>query len=762
MNGKKSKIFVSLSLLVCCVFLNGCLEKGKADGHLEDANSLELPKEISFLKDPEEGAGWKDNQVDDLHAVINLPVTKVVEKGEKKNSGGGSFFACEGGGIRFKNHACDNYYDNYSGVNGIATDGTEFTKKIDDIEPDRKSFQIHVLGPKAGEDGYVACYQISNERDGKIDSYWFYELDGNFQKVRVVQGKLNTREFIKELMQDKDGYIHLTYVRYDGKLVYVIVSRKGEQIFETVMDGRPRLCAYKGGEIAVSDEIYVQNVLSDRRFYSADVETHSLRELPVSKDETVRRKMTGYVDAATPVSEHVLAWCGSTGVLAYDDQSRETRLLYGWSNHGIKPNLVYDLTAMSDGSFGILYSDGQEDYYLLLRPTAEKEELKSITIAVSPYNRETYSDAAAIFQKRYPQYVINLKDDYDEMSLLTQLGAGDGPVLVDTEITGFENLESLWEPLDGFLEQTHLADELIPETREFGKIGGVTYGIVRDFRIETLIISDSGPSDWDYDGFLNALEGFSGAALTYKYIEFPVDWREKFFYVINNGMDDNYFFDAETGRMIFGTKEFERLLKLSDKALKCPPAEEGKALQEGKALCEHEDILALAGVIRLRRRLEANGERAIGYPTKDGARHVLAANAPVAMRSTATAEEKEIAYTFLKVMLSEEAMSGPHNMTFSVRKDVMEQQFKEYERNVAVMKEIGTYDPDYAPELDWDGDVNFFEEMIRRSTVRKKFPTGLQKVFDEEVGDYLAGRIDGRALDDHLKNRVWLYLEESR
>lgn len=78
--------------------------------------------------------------------------------------------------------------------------------------------------------------------------------------------------------------------------------------------------------------------------------------------------------------------------------------------------------------------------------------------------------------------------------------------------------------------------------------------------------------------------------------------------------------------------------------------------------------------------------------------------------------------------------------------------------NVAVMKEIGTYDPDYAPELDWDGDVNFFEEMIRRSTVRKKFPTGLQKVFDEEVGNYLAGRIDGQALDNHLKTEcgcIW-------
>jgi hypothetical protein len=151
MNGKKSKMFVSLSLLVCCVFLNGCLEKGKADGHLEDANSLELPKEISFLKDPEEGAGWKDNQVDDLHAVINLPVTKVVEEGEKKNSGGGSFFACEGGGIRFKNHACDNYYDNYSGVNGIATDERSLRRKLTTLSRTAKVSKFMFLAPRQGK-----------------------------------------------------------------------------------------------------------------------------------------------------------------------------------------------------------------------------------------------------------------------------------------------------------------------------------------------------------------------------------------------------------------------------------------------------------------------------------------------------------------------------------------------------------------------------------------------------------------------------------
>ena len=130
----------------------------------------------------------------------------------------------------------------------------------------------------------------------------------------------------------------------------------------------------------------------------------------------------------------------------------------------------------ADGTIEILYQDVGGRNYVVLKPTENKEELKSITIAVSPYNKNAYLSAAAYFVQKYPQYNVIVKDDYDETSLLTQLGAGEGPVLIDTELTGFENLEKLWQPLDGFLEASGLAKEVIPEALELGKIGGVTYG----------------------------------------------------------------------------------------------------------------------------------------------------------------------------------------------------------------------------------------------------------------------------------------------
>ena len=99
---------------------------------------------------------------------------------------------------------------------------------------------------------------------------------------------------------------------------------------------------------------------------------------------------------------------------------------------------------------------------------------------------------------------------------------------------------------------------------------------------------------------------------------------------------------------------------------------------------------------------------------------------------------------------------------FPVRRDVFDTRLKNYEATVETMKMGGSYDPNYMPELDWDKDVTFLNDLIDNGIVQKSFPVGLQKVFDEELGDYLAGRIDGTALDEHLKSRVWLYLEESK
>lgn len=576
--------------------------------------------------------------------------------------------------------------------------------------------------------------------------------------IRSVRAKFDGHEFFRDLMGDAEGNFHVTYDAAGGRN-YVIFSSEGEILFEKKVLSYSRFCAFGEGRVALMETV-MENM--ERRFFEANLETGEFMELAASKDETVKQELMAYdVKAAAPIDERRLIWCANTGVCVYDVSSRERKVVYQWSNHGILPARVEDLTVTADGSIGIYYKDANEKgyRYLLLKPTEEKEELKSITIAVHPSNRAVYEKAASYFQKSYPEYAIRIKDDYDETSLLTQLGAGSGPVLVDTRLTGFEDLAKLWQPLDGFLEQTGLADEMFPEALEFGKIDGVTYAVVRDFQIQTLLVPDSGPSDWDYEGFLKALENHGGAAFTNWDFRTTTDWRQNYFSILSNGLLDNYYLDAETGRTIFGTPDFERVLKLSQKAAKCPAAEEGEALRDGEVLCECFDVLSIMSSINLRRRLEANGERTIGYPTKDGAKYLLVPLHPLALRSTATDEEKEIAYTFLKVYLSQEVVAS--SSFLPVRKDVLEKKFKDYQEMVERNVKDGTDQPNM-PMLDWDRDVGFLEDLIKNGTVQRSFPPSLQRIFDEEIEAYLNGGIDGKVLDDHLRSRVWLYLEEQK
>ena len=752
---KTRKLFWTVWGFLIVILLEGCSGKNKA----ESISAITEKSNYQFLE--EDGVVWEDNRVDDLHAVVNLPVKVVMAKGELKG-GKTNVFVGECGCTRFKNHIYNFYKDGWSGVNGITMDGKEFDLKVEvDSDHADAGNQIFELGPVSGKKGYAACYYKFN-REGKVDEYWLYELNENFERIHRVQAQMNTDEILESVMGDANGNFHLTYRKTGGKYAYVIVSQEGKILFDANAEHSARLCAYGDGKVALCDEQIYDDKPKERRFYHYDLSQKIFAELAVSTDETIQKEMRKYVYTVSPLNDNTLAWCTRAGICVYDVQSKKIKNIYNWSSHGIIPSMVWDLAIVAEGDFEILYEDSEGLNYMLLKQTGEKEELKSITFAVSANNKDSYLSAAAYFHKHYPTYVINIKDDYDEVSLLTQLGGGDGPVLVDTELTGFESLAKLWQPLDGFMEETGLVKEMYPETLELGKIDGVTYGIVRNFSIETLLVPESGPSDWNYEVFLDALDKFDGSALTYRGIELPCDWREKYFDILKNSMDDTYFLNWETGDILFGSKEFERVLRLSEKARQCPPAEEGKALREGKALCEHYELLGLWDVLRLHRRIEKNGERAIGYPTRDGAKHLLIAQSPIAMRSTATEEEKKIGYTFLRFLLSEEAMMLPTNGSFSVRKDVLEYQLDCFEQTAESMKEDNTFDPAMVPELHREEDVEFFESLIQNAKIKKPFSGSMESILADEFGDYLAGAIDARMLDEHLKSRVWLFMEESK
>ncbi len=740
-------------VFVLTLFLCSCSGKGEPSSDYEktETNTLQTSSEIRLLED--ENLEWSDNTLDDLHAVLNLPLNKI-QAAEGEQLGGGENFICETGCVRFYRHRSDLGY--WSEVNHVSPEGEEsFLKITPEQGREKEYYKYDLMGPKSGERAFVAS-RNTMEKKGRRSVFLLYELDENFQEVQSVSAELTISDsaiIFQEIMGDAQGNFHVVYYGENKLLNYAVISSTGEILLEGVGENRLSLCAYGGGRVALCE--HGNNVW---RLYEADLEKEALRQITASKDEGVRMKMTGFITYMAAIDEYRVAWCTNEGLFFCDSRDGEKKLAYKWSNHGIVLPTVQSLVVLNNGKVGILYATEEGKGYLLLETTGEKKEMKSITFAVSSDNKATYQAAAAYFNKLYPTYNIDVTDDWNETSLLTKLGAGDGPVLIDTSLTGFDDLEKLWQPLDSFLEQTNLRAELMSEVFDFGRIGDVQYGIVKSFSIHTLVVPDSGPENWDYEGFLKALEEKKGAApFCYWYFDVTGDRRETFFNALSNGLTDSYYVDPEEGNTIFGTERFDRILKLSDSARKCLPANEGKTIHDGKALCEVIDIFGIQQVVDLRMRLEANGERAIGYPTKEGAKHFFIASDPITMRVTATEEEKKIAYTFLKVLLSKECLLQSHGSMFYVRKDMQEEQIANYELAV----ETAGNQFHMAP-FDREKDVALLNELIHNGTTKKSFPSSLQKVFDEEFGDYLSGRIDGKALSEHLKSRVTLYLQESK
>ena len=751
-------IFFAMTLL-----LGGCQGKNEpmditADS--TDSSSYESTK-FEFVEDVE--LDWKDNSLDDWQAVINLPMEEVKAEGEQFG-GRMTYVVGECGAVRFKNHLIGSYKKDWSGVNGITSLGEKFSKKIT-IDPEYVGMQIDLLGSVSGKKGYVASRDVYDEEYNVIGR-WFYELDENFEKIHEFYVEHLTQEDLTTIMGDGKGSIHLIYMEVPPNTYkYVILSCEGKVVFESSGNYREGLRAFGEGRVAAC-EIVTEGSTMVGKLMEADLDKGILTEIGSLSaasfyNETDGRETRSY--SVTPQNTKELIWCGNEGLYTCNSNGEETRMIYRWTNHGISIQGVADMYAAEDGMIEIIYKDDEGMKFLLLKPTEEKAEIKVITFAVTPFHKEVYANAVASFNKKYPTYNIEIKDDYDETSLLTQLGAGSGPVLVDTTLTGFEELEKLWQPMDGFLENSGLAEELISKALDFGKIENRTYGIVTNFTIRALAVADRTQTNWDYDGFLKSVESYSGAAFTATWFDTQEDEREYFFHVLNNGLDDNAYIDTKKGTTILESSEFERIVNVSEKAVQCPRKDEGKTSKEGDALCELLNVSGAEGLVRLRVRKES-GENIMGYPTKNGAKYLLSAQSPITVRNTASDEEKRIAYSFFKILLSKDSamasIKGNTYAQFSVRKDILEEQFNYYANVSSETNEHGKITN--MPTLDMEKDRKFFDELINNSIVQKEFPAGLQKIFDEEIDDFLDGKIDRKSLYDHLKSRTWIYLEEQK
>lgn len=702
--------------------------------------------------------GGRDYSLYVYSATLNAPLR--VENPEGSMAGGGTkFFMGVSRACYFKKHVFDverlkDCWDELAYV----TDAGEKGAICFDFEN-----QLWGVGFAAGTNHYVALdYEM--QADGEEYQYFFTERDDNQEVLRkfpldFLRGS-DLSEVIMSLSDfavDASGVVHI--MRQMGEeMQYLLISPEGELLAEYILEEGyiMRLVPLYDGHVALWTVAGPRDEGQGMRMtlQCMDQEAGKPIMLATSEQEFY---------CFTLLDENTTLCANETGVYCGDLSGNNLEPLYLWSSHGLTVFGVSAIRADAEGKIALIYEDFEGYNYLCMEPTSGEVASQEITLAVSPARMSFYQNVVAAFNNQYPNCHIVLKDDYDRTVLLTELTAGKGPVLIDTLLTGFEEHEKLWEPLDNILEQQGIMDELQPTVLELGRINGTLYGVTTNFSLRTLVTGDSDLKDWDYDTFLQCVEDrpdleaifnlYGGDYGTYFIMNF-----------ISHGIDDNYLFDAATGKMNFDSSGFRRALELAQKyCVREEAVRPGRSLLEGKVLC---NVLSITRPEQLALYRVCYGENAnyIGYPARDGAAHFIESSNLLAIRRTATEEEKEVAGAFISLCLSYEGQllaSKDLNFYLSVRKDVLEEQIAAMDQNtvayVVYFDEFRLGD-----DLNIERDRETLLDLIGKARPMKYFPVELQNILFEELEPYFSGAITEDMVISHLESRVGLYLEERK
>ena len=760
----KKKLCCILIVAMLAVSMLGC----GPDGQDPLEGTRDLRAEIEALKSVEK----KENSTDAYAASLDA-LLQAEQPAGAIEGGMSHIFLGESRAYYFKKHFLEDLSKNWDELAFLTGQGEKGQERFGQ---DGQGV-LRNVGPVVGTDHYLTLGNRTPESEEE-SPYVLTEMDENGQKVREIPLAFPDEEDLDEAVSsiihfamDGSGTVHLTQGTAEG-WKYRLLSAEGELLTETILREGDilELVPLYDGRIAFwtgdrTDREIWKNIGEEAPMQTAlqylDAETGKVSDLSALEEG---------VYFCTLLDKKTLLYANRQGVYRSDLSGKSPEPLYLWVNHGIQVRDVHALQADGPDKIRMIYEEEDGCHYLCLEPSPEETaDVCEITLAVSSVGSRILIPLAVEFNKRYPGCHIKIKENYEETALLTELIAGKGPVLVDTELTGFADLEELWEPLDLVFEQLGITEALWPAVLEAGKINGTQYGVGINCCMRTLITADPDLEDWDYDTFLQLLEQYlvnrpDAEGVFNSYEGYGAYFIETFFI---HGVEDSYFWDAEKGTTEFNSEKFRRVLDIAKKYVedKETVRDGMEKLQEGNIFCRDTYLFETYKITWDRLKY---GEKIhyIGYPTKNGASHKISTWEPLAIRRTASEEEKLAAYAFLDFCLSYEgqrraAMNSGFLM--SVRKDVLEEvQLVNADETVIVVPQGGdksVYVKDY---VDPEKDGKILHELFDQAEPWGTLPKELVEILEGELGQYFSGAITEDMLIDHLENRVGLYLKERK
>lgn len=729
----------SLLILMLAIILTSCANAGKPD---EIRMSAEEGEIFPALVDEK----WQDNSMD-LYSAEFIRSLDYTQQEDAMNGGAEQYILGKDIAVVFKKHLFQEVDRRWDEVKTFTEEGDENSFKLN-FWAERLN-QAWVIGSFWDSKHYM---MMDVEKDENKDiRYRFFETDESMQVLRqfYIEGfDKKENEFPRRILVDADGNIHVTtYRNSDDVQRYCVISSDGTGMVE--------LCTEKTLQLDM------------KLFYLYDgrVGLQIGKKLLVT-DKNLKRvdalaEMTQECMACTLWDDHTLVYADGEGLHRSNLSGNEKETIYLWKNHGIRCSKIVDLRISENHEISLLYAAQETVAYMKLVPTLEKVQMISIQFAASASAMKKYQLAVTEFNRKNPTWHVDLEEyERNDVKLLTKLVAGDGPQLIDSFLVGFEDQIALWEPLDEFYKQIDFP--LIPEALELGNINGKPYGVVTDFGIDTMITFAEVPVEWDYKAFLDSL---SKGDTDQKSVYNAINGSDGFAFIslFFHDLTESFLYDADHCSTRFDSEDFQRILQLAQKYENVTNQAAEEDFLQGNSLCAVVEIRKpedLAGI----RMMGKDRIRYIGFPSQDGSVNYLAGSDPLCIRANATKEERQVAFAFLKFLLSEEGQKSVNDGIFgqwSVREDLVEGQFQELDES-SVSNLIGFSPVSIAGHLDSNRDFETFHALLKNAKPKRYVPVELRRILMEEVGAYLEGGIPEDELTKNLTDRVTLYLKEQK
>ncbi len=605
------------------------------------------------------------------------------------------------------------------------------------------------------------------KKDGTVKETW------DITEELADRNSENEAVYLSDIACDKEGNIFLT----DNTTFVMAYNNLGEKIADINCDdwGNGFLVA-DSGEVYYS---YIGGITMKQCLVPIDIKHNKLGKKV--------GEMSSYMTFNYCIDANDTLWYSNEkSLLTYNLKTEEKREILNWIDYDITTDSVRMLTVMEDGSIVICVESLLQEqlvYEVAVFKETDKPLNNKTIITYATFGADTdIMEAIVRFNKNSEEYRVKVVDYYDEENYEEAWNEYNQAILeegfADVVNVGWANYEmmaekGLYADLNAFMNSDAdiNREDYFENILEAYDVSGKLYAMPISFSISTLVGKEKVWGDKESIS-LEDVETMMDDMPKDVAIMDSISRTEFMFFMLQGSLDK--FIDWESGECNFNSDEFIEIMNLSKDFPKKSDSDilEDKTIDEfrrDKILLYNCELYEI-GEYQLTKKLLGDEIVALGYPGANGG--LIQTEGSLLAISQASAN-KEIAWEFVKSMISEEAQSNYIYYTIPIHKGAFEKQLesameKEYYvdangKEVENSKMTYSYEDleieIYAATKD---QVDAYRRIVEGATTLATYDQQIMVIVEEEAEAFFDNKKSAEEVAQIIQNRAKTYVNERR